>query len=436
MSITQGEHVAATGRERVAAGVKSSGPAIIVTSDAHIGPRIDADLRTYVPKKYLDAYDSWSVTSVGSAVSGGSPGKTRQVQRNLKTKGHYDVEARLRDMDADGVVAEVIFHDSLNGQSMPFQGNGFFYDYSKLDLELVGVGYQVYNRWLGEHLSSNEPGRHAGLAYLPLWDIAEAVKQVELARELGLRAVNFPSPRAGLAEYDDPAWDPFWSACSGMGLPLCTHAGGVPLVNDSGLHGGALRMMETGGWPVRRGMHRMILGGVFERHPDLKLVYTETSAGWVGQTMRELDSAWLVYQSVLEEQCPRKPSDYFASNVFLGASFPAPFETAEAMRDGFVNNVMWGSDYPHPEGTWQAPDEDSPSTTRAALRFACAGMPIDATQRFLGETAISVYGFDRARLAVVAERIDAPSLEEILTPLDEIPDRDYSLAFRTAGPWA
>jgi predicted TIM-barrel fold metal-dependent hydrolase len=427
------------GGRRVSAGRGDGGersrlaPAVVVTSDAHVGPRLEEDLRPYVAKRYLDAFDAWRASAVGSAVSEGSPGKARQVQRNLKTAGHYDFEARLRDMDEDGVAAEIVFHDSLNGQSMPFQGNGFFYDYARSDLELVAVGYDVYNRWLGDQLSAYQPARHAALAYLPMWDVEQAGKAAERARGLGLRAVNFPSPRPGLLEYDDPVWDPFWTVCAALEMPLCTHAGGAPLVNDGCPHGGALRMMETGGgWPVRRGMHRMILGGVFQRHPRLKLVYTETSPGWVGATMREMDSAWSVYESVLQEQCPRKPSEYFASNVYLGASFPAPFETEEAVRDGFIDNVMWGSDYPHPEGTWQPAEDGSPSTTRAALQFACAGISVDAARRLVGETAVEVYGFDRGALSDVAHRIGAPSLDEILTPLDKIPDRDYSMAFRTS----
>ena len=415
----------------------SGSTAVVVSADAHIGPRVEQDLRPLVPRGYLDDFDAWRRSGVsGFKVAPGSGGKARQARRNLSTAGHYDVATRLRDMDGDGVAAEVVYHDSTNGELMPFQGNGLLYDFTKLDFELLAVGYDVYNRWLGAALGEHEPERHAGLAYLPLWDVDAAVPALEKARELGLRAVNFPAPRPGLPEYDDPQWEPFYVACASLGMPLCTHAGGAPIASDGGAHGGALRMLEIAGWPARRAMHRMVLGGVFERHPNLKLVFTEITGGWWASTMRELDSAWAVYESVLTDQCPRPPSAYCQTNVFLGMSFPAPFETAEAVRDGFIGNVMWGSDYPHPEGTWQLPDETTTSTTHESLRYAAAALSARDAAAFVGDTACRVFGLDRAKLRAVAERIAAPTVEDIATPLPELPHRDYSLAFRTQGPWA
>jgi predicted TIM-barrel fold metal-dependent hydrolase len=415
--------------------MKTANPAVIITADSHIGPRAELDLRPYVPKAYIEAFDGWRSSGIkGANVSPNTERKARQVARNLETAGHYDVVARMADMDADGVAAEIIYHDSLNGEMMPFVGNGFFYDYSSVDLELANVGYDVYDRWLADAVTI-QPERHVGVAYIPLWDIDSAVRAVERVREMGLCALNFPSPRPGLDEYDDPRWEPFWSACESLEMPLCTHAGGAPMVGDDTVQGGALRMIEAGGWPARRAIHRMVFGGVFERHPRLKLVLTEVWGGWWRQTMRELDFAWECFHETLKEQVPLRPSDYAATNVFLGASFPAPFEVHEAAVDGFLSNMMWGSDYPHPEGTWQSPGVKSMSTTREALRYACSDMPPDDIEQFVGCTAAGVYNLDMAKLAAVAARINAPTIGEIGIPLAHLPERDYSFAFRQAGAW-
>src|SRR5258706_16223778 len=82
---------------------------IVVSADAHIGPRLEADLRPYCPKQYLVEFDEYSARTVRGTDMLAS-GRTRvvrraQEERNLKSAGHYDVDARLRDMDRDGVAA-------------------------------------------------------------------------------------------------------------------------------------------------------------------------------------------------------------------------------------------------------------------------------------------------------------------------------------------
>ena len=129
----------------------------------------------------------------------------------------------------------------------------------------------------------------------------------------------------------------------------------------------ALTSIEDGGYFARRAIWWMIFGGVFERHPDLHLVITESPGEWWTHTMVELDSTWLSqadWNATLREQVPRRPSEYCESNVFVGASFLAPFEAARAVEEGYASQLLWGSDYPHIEGTWQyAADDDAEPIT-------------------------------------------------------------------------
>ena len=83
----------------------------------------------------------------------------------------------------------------------------------------------------------------------------------------------------------------------------------------------------------------MIFAGVFERHPGLKLVITETPGNWFPPTAVELDALYAFYDSKREEplnkalleQVPRRPSEYMANNVFFGASFASPLEVEQAV---------------------------------------------------------------------------------------------------------
>jgi hypothetical protein len=98
---------------------------------------------------------------------------------------------------------------------------------------------------------------------------------------------------------------------------------------------------------------------------------------------------------------------------------------------------MWGSDYPHMEGTFQYPRSfDEPSVGRMAMRYTFAGLPDDAICDMAGENAVRVYGLDRDELAKVAARIGAPTLTELGTPLDAVPEMGSAQAFRTVGAWS
>ena len=183
-----------------------------------------------------------------------------------------------------------------------------------------------------------------------------------------------------------------------------------------------MTMIEGAGWPARRGMHRLIFGGVFERHPGLKLVLTEFARGWWNSTMRELDSVYASPSEALRRQVPRNTSEYMKENVFIGASFMPPSEVHEAMADGYADRVIWGRDYPHGEGTYKYPEsDDEESQTRRYLRWAFAGSPLEVAQDMLSETAICAYGLDREALAAVAARI-GPTPDEVIAPLIDVPD--------------
>ena len=116
---------------------------------------------------------------------------------------------------------------------------------------------------------------------------------------------------------------------------------------------------------------------------------------------------------------PEKPSDYFARNVWIGASFPSPSE-AEAMRKVGIDRIMWGSDYPHNESTFPY--------NRLHLRRSFSGWDEADLRKIFAENASKVYRIDMEALAPLADRI-GPSVDEVATALDEVPSDAFSPAF-------
>ena len=182
-------------------------------------------------------------------------------------------------------------------------------------------------------------------------------------------------------------------------------------------------------------MYRLVLGGVFERHPRLKLVLTEVPGTWWPYVMSELDTIAMTLPGA--DHLSRRPSEYCADHVFLGASFQSRIEARAAVAEGWDSQVMWGSDYPHTEGTWQWRDDpDEYPMTWLSLRFAYADIPPERIPAMLGGNAIRVYDLDEVALREVAHGINAPTLAELTTPLEAPPERGGMFAFRHVGPFA
>jgi len=416
-----------------------AGSAVIVSCDGHFGPAMES-LREYCPARYREQFDDYassvkaqrrreaaaylaaSLGKRGETDSGSASTVRRRlrsdlelIRRNRRSTGDQDMAVRLSDMDADGVAAEVVFHGAKNGEPIPFVPGGvdFFYDTASADRHLVAIGQHIYNQALADACST-APARHIGVAHAPLWNVSSAIKELEWARSVGLRAVNFSAPRPGVSDFDDEEWEPFWSAIEDLDMTLATHAGASdPSASYGGVVGAAVRQLEIDFFNLR-GLPRMIFGGVFERHPGLRIVFTEIRAELWARYARELDRVHADTPQT-HARAPKRPSEYMSSNVFVGASYLLDnIAAAEVVRDDYANNVMWGRDYPHPEGTWVFREGDEEPATRRALRRAMAGIPHPEAKLMVGATAARVYGVDLNVLGTIAAAINAPPLEELV----------------------
>ncbi|MCW2799784.1 MAG: amidohydrolase 2 [Aeromicrobium sp.] len=433
---------------------------LIVSTDSHVGPSL-AELRGYAPLSHLTQFDEFAdktrrnIEAVrermavwlrdpsidGTARRAGLEGlvKTRECP------GQTDAHARLREMDASGISAEVIFAGGENDEVLPFGDSGLGgvapLTYAAED---QAVGMRIFNRWMADLISA-APERLLGVIQIPIWDVDAAVEEIRLGRASGLRAVNLPAPRTDFASYDDPKYEPLWAVCEELEMALVTHSGG----GDRAMQGNAvaqplLWLVEVF-WLGRRAVWQLIFGGVFERHPGLRFVLTEQRVAWVPETLNELESVYINATRIdqpaetpslpapsllanplsVTELVPRSPREYWSTNCFISGSTLAPFEAAMRHQVG-VSNLMWGTDYPHVEGTWPH--------TSLALRHAFADVPEDEARLMLGETAVKVYGLDRPTLRSIADRI-GPFPEDLSagTTPSELPHlRSY--AFRVGGP--
>jgi predicted TIM-barrel fold metal-dependent hydrolase len=191
-----------------------------------------------------------------------------------------------------------------------------------------------------------------------------------------------------------------------------------------------IEAQDKGKWP----MHRMIFGGVFERFPGVKLVLTEYPGQWWKIRVDDLDST-MGYSMSMDDP-PKRPSDYARTNVFLGASFMSRFEALDAIEHDYWQNVIWGTDYPHVEGTWLRPGPDEIPQSQLSLRYAYHDLDPMKVKAMLGLNGVDVYGLDGDHLHKLAQTINAPTVADVVTPIDAVPASHGMWAFRQYGAFA
>jgi predicted TIM-barrel fold metal-dependent hydrolase len=379
---------------------------LVISSDCHAGLPPER-YRDFLDPQYREAFDAALPIQLEETRKAAKKFLVDEVNAHWRRgqekalTGAWDHEQRVQVMDEDGIAGEVIFPDGITEMNTPPFGAGLSLPTDGVAPELQWAGARAHNRWLAE-LCQMAPERRAGVALVPIcWDPGEAVKEIAWAKAHGLRGILIPSRWGKCDPYHHPKYEPIWSACEELEMVVHLHSGAAPM-EDYGEHLGmmGIYVTEVIWWSVRP-LWFLIWGGVFERHPRMKLAITESTAIWVPETLALMDQRYSEthfsaklgdYRSHLS----RKPSEYFRQNVFVGASCMARREVELRHQIG-LGNILWGSDYPHPEGTWPM--------TRRHLLETFHGVPEAELGPILGGNAASVYGFDLEKLGPLVARI-------------------------------
>ncbi len=384
---------------------------LVISSDSHASGLPD-DYKPFIDPKFRAAYDEWVADEelqqrrraehTGQTIYGEDAledfGQVEEVATG-GLDGAHDSERRLKENDADGVVAEVIFPGGGGDTIMPFNAGLMTYQY-KASPETWLAGCRAYNRWLAD-FCTQAPGRRAGVGLLTVDDIDITVQEVKAIAEMGLfGGVLIPSGVGDnvlydLPHYNHPRYEPLWEICEELQMPVHTHSGWTP---NFGNYPGSLGIFlyEV---PLRahRPLWMLLWSGVFERHPGLKFVMTEQGSTWIPPALAKMDYHYnLPMFSHLRRTLPLQPSDYFKRQCYVGASFLRPSDSDLRYEIG-VDKLMWGSDYPHMEGTWPY--------TEQSLRESLGHVSEDEVTMIVGATAAHVYNFDVEALTPIANQI-------------------------------
>jgi uncharacterized protein len=285
--------------------------------------------------------------------------------------GGWDPTARIGDQDRDGISAEIIY---------PTIGMMFC---NHPDFELKRTCFRGYNSWLAEYCAAF-PQRLLGAGQIAMHDPKEAIADLEEIRKLGLRGVMLPGEPA-VEDYDSPIYDDFFRASMQMKLPLSFH---ILTGKQSKIRGSMLNafMNTIRGCQDILGM--FVYGGVFERHPELKIVCVEADAGWVPHYMYRLDHGYQRHRHHITpgRELARKPSEYFAENIYT--TFQDDWSAFGAAKAGLLNadRIMWANDFPHSDSTWP--------WSQALLAKQGSDLPRDMLDKILHRNVARLYDID------------------------------------------
>jgi predicted TIM-barrel fold metal-dependent hydrolase len=394
---------------------------VIITADSHAGGS-HQQYREYLDPKYRDDFDAWRE-------------KYKNPFKDLKDTDlrvrNWDGELRDSQQNADGIVGEVIFPNTVPPFFPSFV---LFAQPPKADqYEHRHAGIQAHNRWMADFVAE-KPAARAGMGQIFLNDLDDAIADVAWCKEHGLRGgvlVASPPPTCDwLTPLYDPYYDPLWRTCEELEVPVNTHSGaGGPAYKPAP----AMPIVHVLEMPFysQRALVYPTVGGVFERFPKLKFVLTEAGCAWIPGVLAHLDATMAMLRTGKtgemrfqgETVPPKSATEYFRQNCYIGVSQPRPGDVAAAVGPVGLERVMWGNDYPHEEGTYPF--------TREHLRQVMGHLPPEQMQQFVAGTAATVYGFDLDALRPAADRF-GPTVGELAEPLVELPD-DANEALRRSA---
>ena len=369
----------------------------VISADGHLEIPPDPWVR-HIPEKFreraprlvklTEGGEGWLVEGMpmvhnGQNVAAGRPLKVKGGsywnEDGSPVPGTGDAVQRLQEQDADGIDAEILYP--------PVFISRFIENLSDKEAYLAMV--RAYNDFLAEDYCSVAPDRLVGNAVIPATGLDDALAELRRVHALGLRSIalgQFPHGAGSPSEEDDP----FWEEAMGLGMPITAHGAmgdrNNPLLVASAAGTFDMKMAmisRTLPAPIQL-IATMVLSGVFERIPDLRIYLAETNAGWMPEAFFMMDDSYELFRHWYGVELKMLPSEYARRHFYFGiVRDPVALKMGDLVP---LDNLMFGTDFPHSVSSY-------PHTTEWLDRMF-EGTPEGLRHRMLVETPCTFFGLD------------------------------------------
>lgn len=297
-------------------------------------------------------------------------------------RGCYDVDERVKDMNANGVLA------SLNYPSFPRFCGQFFTETAATEPELAKAVVEAYNDWHLDAWVGAYPDRFIGCSIPMLWDPVLAGAEIRRTAAKGCHAVTFSmNPHAlGLPSLHDEYWDPFWAACAETETIVCMHVGSDSRPGQTSPDAPMNVRITCAGINIYPTAADLVWSQIFRHFPGVKVALAEGGIGWIPYFLERADYTYKHHQAwTAIDIGSRIPSEIFNDQIvtcFIDDAFGA-----ENIRRMNVDMVCWECDYPHSDSTWPI----SPEETHRYLKLIGDD---DIVRKITHENAMRLFKFD------------------------------------------
>jgi len=323
-----------------------------------------------------------------NAVAGKDPKEFGMDPRSFDDMlpGCYRIEDRIKDMDREGVWAQLCFPNMAG-----FAGTVFA---KSKDLELGRLCVQAYNDFIIDEWCAYDPARQIPLVMVPWWDVEATVKEIYRTAEKGAKSFTFVElpHRLGLPSWHTDHWDPVLAAAQETDMTISLHfgSGGSPDVSPEGGTKNFTVAISLFGLNSMSALAELLLSPVFHKFPKLKIALSEGGIGWIPYMLERIDYVWERHRWYNDVNREVRPSDLFRKHIF--GCFISDRHGIESRHAIGVDNIMFESDYPHSDSNWP--------NTRELLAQALADVPDDEARKMVELNARRVYNFpDEAAVA-------------------------------------
>lgn len=254
--------------------------------------------------------------------------------------GGWDPKARIGEMEVDGVSAEVLY---------PTFGLRLF---ALEDADVQEACFQIANDWLIDYCKV-EPGRLVGIPMISLYNLKNAIKELERCKKAGLvGSLIWQVPPEHLPFTSD-YYDPYWEASQDLNMPVNLHiltGFNYSRFDRKGLDTYRMTVNQKLA-DAANTLFDLVFSGVMARFPKLKFVYVENEVGWIPFFVHEWDKYFIRHSPKAPLPYMKKlPGEYVKEQVY--ATFFSDPAGGRLMEDFGQDTFMWSNDYPHAASTW------------------------------------------------------------------------------------